>query len=188
MEELEFTQHVLERYVERAMGKVGSEIKQFLAQNEQLVKDQIMKLYQYSEPFWEGKNKEHNYTYFRINKNGWLIVIDKNKSKLVTLYKIDLGLGEDFNKEYIQAMTENVKELNTQIEESRNSYSEVKEQNDKTIEELKTENNLLQSQMKTNLTTIDFLEKQKELELQNISTKELELKAKIEKFVGAKMF
>ena len=96
--------------------------------------------------------------------------------------------GEEFNKEYIQAMTENVKELNAQIEENKNSYSEVKEQNDKTIEELKTENNLLQSQMKTNLATIDFLEKQKELELQNISTKELELKAKIEKFVGAKIF
>ena len=46
MEELEFTKHVLERYVERAMGKAGSEIKQFLAQKEQLVKDQIMKLYQ----------------------------------------------------------------------------------------------------------------------------------------------
>ena len=85
-------------------------------------------------------------------------------------------------------MTKNVKELNAQIEENKNSYSEVKEQNDKTIEELKTENNLLQSQMKTNLATIDFLEKQKELELQNISTKELELKAKIEKFVGAKIF
>lgn len=188
MEEIEFTQHVLERYVERAMGKAGNEIKQFLAQNEQMVKDQILKLYQYSEPFWEGKNKEHNYTYFRINKNGWLIVVDKNKTKLVTLYKIDLGLGEEFNKEYIKAMIKNVNKLNNQIESNKNSYLEIKEKNDEIIEELKAQNNLLQSQIKTNLDTIELLEKQKEVELQSVSTKELELKVKIEKFVGAKMF
>jgi len=70
LEKIEFTQHVLERYVERTMNKTGNEIKQFLVQNEEQVKEQILKLYQYSEPFWYGKNKDHNYTYFRINKNG----------------------------------------------------------------------------------------------------------------------
>ena len=48
-ENLEFTEHVLERYVERTMNKTGNEIKQFLAQNEEQVKQQIIKLYQYSE-------------------------------------------------------------------------------------------------------------------------------------------
>ena len=115
LENIEFTEHVLERYVERTMDKSGNEIKQFLAQNEEQVKQQILKLYQYSEPFWYGKNKEHNYTYFRINKNGWLIVVDRNKTKLITLYKIDLGLGEDFNKQYISEMIKFLNFLNVFI-------------------------------------------------------------------------
>lgn len=57
LENIEFTEHVLERYVERTMDKSGNEIKQFLAQNEEQVKQQILKLYQYSEPFWYGKIK-----------------------------------------------------------------------------------------------------------------------------------
>lgn len=188
MEELEFTQHVLERYVERAMGKAGSEIKQFLAQNEQLVKDQIMKLYQYSEPFWEGKNKEHNYAYFRINKNGWLLVIDRNKNKLITLYKIDLGLGEDFNKQYITAMTETVKDQTQEIENCREDYQNTISNNNDVIEELKSQNSIMQAQIKANNDTIEMLGKNADIKLQKINIKEQELKAKIEKFVGAKMF
>lgn len=188
LEDIEFTQHVLERYVERTMNKTGNEVKQFLAQNEDKVKEQILKLYQYSEPFWYGKNKNHGYTYFRINKNGWLIVIDKNKTKLITLYKIDLGLGEDFNKQYIAEMKKLVKMKNEDIENEKIELDKRIEENTKTIEELKSQNSLLQSQIKINNETIEILEKTKDNELDKISFKEEELKEKIEKFVGAKIF
>ena len=42
LEKIEFTQHVLERYVERTMNKTGNEIKQFIVQNEEQVKEQIL--------------------------------------------------------------------------------------------------------------------------------------------------
>lgn len=185
---IEFTQHVLERYVERTMGKTGNEIKQFLAQNEDKVKEQIIKLYKYSEPFWYGKNRDHGYTYFRINKNGWLIVIDKNKNKLITLYKIDLGLGEDFNKQYISAMTEMVREQSQDIENDREDYQNTVSDNNSTTEELKNQNSIMHAQIKANNETIEMLEKNADIKLQKINIKEQELKAKIEKFVGAKMF
>lgn len=188
LEDIEFTQHVLERYVERTMNKTGNEVKQFLAQNEEQVRQQILKLFQSSEPFWYGKNKNHNYTYFRINKNGWLIVIDKNKTKLITLYKIDLGLGEDFNKQYIAEMKKLVKMKNEDIENEKIELDKKIEENTKTIEELKSQNSLLQSQIKINNETIEILEKTKDNELDKISFKEEELKEKIEKFVGAKIF
>lgn len=188
LEDIEFTQHVLERYVERTMNKTGNEVKQFLAQNEEQVKQQILKLYQYSEPFWYGKNKEHNYTYFRINKNGWLIVIDKNKTKLITLYKIDLGLGEEFNKQYITAMTETVKEQSQEIENCREDYQNTVSDNNNVIEGLKSQNSIMQAQIKANNDTIEMLGKNADIKLQKINIKEQELKAKIEKFVGAKMF
>lgn len=188
VDNIEFTQHVLERYVERTMNKTGNEIKQFLAQNEEQVKQQILKLYQYSEPFWQGKNKDHNYTYFRINKNGWLIVIDKNKTKLITLYKIDLGLGEEFNKQYISEMKKNVDILNEKIETAKTDYNDKVLSNNKVIEELKDQIKLLQAQIKSSNDTIELLEKEKDVELGNISLQEQMLKSKIEKFIGAKIF
>lgn len=188
VDNIEFTQHVLERYVERTMNKTGNEIKQFLAQNEEQVKQQILKLYQYSEPFWQGKNKDHNYTYFRINKNGWLIVVDKNKTKLITLYKIDLGLGEEFNKQYISEIKKNVDILNEKIETAKTDYNDKVLSNNKVIEELKDQIKLLQAQIKSSNDTIELLEKEKDVELGNISLQEQMLKSKIEKFIGAKIF
>lgn len=187
LEKIEFTEHVLERYVERTMNKTGNEIKQFLAQNEEQVKQQILKLYQYSEPFWYGKNKEHNYSYFRINKNGWLIVIDKNKTKLITLYKIDLGLGENFNKQYISEMIQFVEKANIEIENAKSKYNDEVTENNNVIDELKQQNKLLQSQIDNNQATIKILESQKDVALQDITIKEQLLKCKIEKFVGSKI-
>ncbi len=187
LENIEFTEHVLERYVERTMNKTGNEIKQFLAQNEEQVKQQILKLYQYSEPFWYGKNKEHNYTYFRINKNGWLIVIDRNKTKLITLYKIDLGLGENFNKQYISEMMQFVEKENIEIENAKAKYNDEVIENNNVINELKQQNKLLQSQIDNNQATIKILESQKDVALQDITIKEQLLKCKIEKFVGSKI-
>lgn len=188
LENIEFTDHVLERYVERTMNKTGNEIKQFLAQNSEQVKQQILKLYQYSEPFWYGKNKDHNYTYFRINKNGWLIVVDRNKTKLITLYKIDLGLGEDFNKQYISEMIKFVSEKNQEIENDKTVYDTTITETNNTIEDLKSQNNLLQAQINNHNDTIKLLENQKNIMLDKISIEEQQLKAKIEKFIGVKIF
>lgn len=187
LENIEFTEHVLERYVERAMNKTGNEIKQFLAQNEEQIKQQILKLYQYSEPFWYGKNKDHNYSYFRINKNGWLIVVDRNKTKLITLYKIDLGLGENFNKRYISEMIQFVTKANIEIENAKSKYNDEVTENNNVIDELKQQNKLLQSQIDNNQATIKILESQKDVALQDITIKEQLLKCKIEKFVGSRI-
>ena len=62
-EKMVFTNHILDRYVERTMGKTGNELKQFIVQNSEQIKDKILKLYEYSELFWYGKIKDHDFTY-----------------------------------------------------------------------------------------------------------------------------
>ena len=78
--------------------------------------------------------------------------------------------------------------IGIEIEEEKNQWAEKNEENNKAIEEMKAQNNLLQAQIKLNNDTIDILEKTKDNELEKIDIKERELKAKIEKFVGAKIF
>ena len=81
-----------------------------------------------------------------------------------------------------------VENITIEIEEEKNQWAEKNEENNKAIEEMKAQNNLLQAQIKANNDTIDILEKTKDNELEKIDIKERELKAKIEKFVGAKIF
>ena len=113
---------------------------------------------------------------------------DKNKTTLITIYQIDLGLGTEFNKQYITEIKKFVSnELNEleQIEELSNSlYEEEKEK----INSLKEENKLLQSQIEYNNNQIKLLEETKQLRIDNINLRNKKLYKKIESFIGAKIF
>lgn len=188
LNEMTFTNHIIDRYVERTMGKTGNELKQFVAQNSDQVKEKILKLYEYSELLWYGKIKEHDFTYFTINRDGWVIVIDKNQTKLVTIYQVDLGLGVDFNKQYIAEIKQYVETEMKNIEDLQFKYEEMVEENTKTINNFKDENKMLQAQIDYNTNMIKSLEQDKTLALENISLQEKQLHKKIEKFIGAKIF
>ena len=127
-------------------------------------------------------------TYFRINKNGWVLVVDKNQTKLITIYKVDLGLGEEFNKQYIAEMTKFVENALQEIENDKTLYSDTISSTKETIEDLRKQNNLLQAQINNNNDTIKLLESEDKILADKISIEEKQLKAKIEKFIGAKVF
>lgn len=188
IENMTFTNHILERYVERTMGKTGNELKQFIAQNSDQVKEKILKLYEYSELFWYGKIKDHDFTYFTINRDGWVIVIDKNKTKLVTIYQVDLGLSSDFNKQYITEIKTYVENEMAEIDTMQQSYSSLIADNKEEIDKLKNENKQLQLQIDYNKETIELLQDTEAHSLNAISLKEKQLHKKIEKFIGAKIF
>ena len=185
LEKMTFTNHILERYVERAMEKTGNELKQFIVQNSDQIKNKILKLYEYSELLWYGKIKDHDFTYFTINRDGWVIVIDKNKTTLVTIYQVDLGLGVE---QYIAEVKKCVSDELTNIEEEKVQYEKAVKENNETIEELKERNKLIQAELENNNNEIKKKKKKKNLELNKISLKEKQLNKKIEKFIGAKIF
>lgn len=188
VELIEFTNHVLERYVKRTMGKEGNELKQFIVQNEKQIKDKILKLYEYSEPFWYGKIRDHNLTYFTMNRDGWVFVIDKNKTTLVTIYQVDLGLSQEFNKQYVSEIKKYVDNTYTNIEDLKEKYNQISENNNTDISQIKAQNKILQAQIEQNNNRIKFLEDEKNLSQNEISLAEKQLHAKIENFIGAKIF
>ena len=186
LENMTFTNHVLERYVERTMGKTGNELKQFLAQNSDQIKEKILKMYEYSELFWYGKIKDHDFTYFTINRDGWVMV--KNKTTLVTIYQVDLGLGVDFNKQYVAELKAYVSDELLNIEELKAQYEATVKDNNEAIDNFKEKNKMLQAEMEHNNSEIKFLEDQKKLDMDVISLREKQLHKKIEKFIGSKIF
>lgn len=187
-EKMKFTNHILERFVERTMNKTGNEVKQHLAQNEEKVKEQILKLYEYSELFWYGKMKEHNFTYFTINRDGWIFVIDKDKITLITVYKVDLGLSVDFNKEYIKEIKNYVENEMKEIEEMKSKSKIISVEAKEGIEQIKRHIQMLKQEIALNEERIKIIENDQQYKIDFINLKEKQLQQKIEKFIGAKVF
>ena len=186
---MEFTEHILERYAERIQDKEGkTEIKSFVAQNRDRIQQNIEKLFESSTYLCGAKIKEHNFTHFYVNKDGWVIIVDKDKKKLITLYKVDLELGSDFNKMYIEKMTANILEKVSALEQKEQENIEQR-----TMSNSQIENNT--AQIKELKEQIKWLEEQNNLLTQERVTQESaltvqrrELYNQIEKFIGAKVF
>ena len=85
-------------------------------------------------------------------------------------------------------MIQFVENANQEIENEKEDYNNKVIGNNITIEELKQQNKLLQAQIQNNQDTIKMLEDDKNVTLDKISIQEQKLKAKIEKFIGAKIF
>lgn len=85
-------------------------------------------------------------------------------------------------------MIQFVENASQEIENEKEDYNNKVVGNNMTIEELKQQNKLLQAQIQNNQDTIKMLEDDKNITLDKISIQEQKLKAKIEKFIGAKIF
>ena len=186
---MEFTEHILERYAERIQDKKGkNEIKSFVAQNRKKIEENIQKLFDSAEFLCTTKMKDHNITNFYVNKNGWVLISDKENKKLITLYKVDLFLGTDFNKYYIERMTEDIKN-------KMKSYEDIEYEIELDKEKRQEERKQCESEIASLKTRIKWLEENICLSTQQdreadarLKVKKDEVQQQIENFVGARIF
>ena len=99
--------HAKQRYAERIMGKDETiEINRFINLNEDKIKTDINKMIVYGEKIYTGiqagqRNKNPVDVYL---KDCWVVLADARSFNVITLYKIDLGIDDEFNKLYISKM------------------------------------------------------------------------------------
>ena len=114
------SRHASERYAERIMGKENeTDVNRFITLNEEKIKTDIHKLINYGELIFTGKQSQKDGKGNVIDvylKDCWVVLVDNRSKNVVTLYKIDLGLDEEFNKAYVSKMLEKL-----------NTYKEVLE-------------------------------------------------------------
>ena len=110
MVEYKISRHAQQRYAERIMDKEDKgDINRFIVGNEEKIKTDIHKLIHYGEMIFTGRQstKEGKGNVLDVYlKDSWVVLVDNKSEIVVTLYKIDLGLDEDFNKTYISKMME----------------------------------------------------------------------------------
>lgn len=140
--------HALQRYSERVMDKENSDAKRFATLNEDKIKVDINKMIEHGNLIYSGKQSQKDGKGKVIDvylQNCWVILVDEQSKNVVTLYKIDLGLDEEFNKAYTSKMLEKLntyKEVleNTQqqIQEESNTYREMINEAEAQIKEYRT--------------------------------------------------
>ena len=97
------SKHAEERYAERIMSyeeKVDRSV--FIAQHKDKIEKDLNKMKDFGQLLYSGKSLKDDKTIVDIYLNGtWVLLVDKNKDLLITVYKVDLKVDEDFTKEYI---------------------------------------------------------------------------------------
>lgn len=117
--------HAKTRYAERIMGKEDIDVNRFVTLNEDKIKTDINKLISFGQLIFSGKQSQKDSKGNVIDvylKDCWVVLVDNRSKNVVTLYKIDLGFDEEFNKLYVSKMME---KLNTYKEVLENTKQQV---------------------------------------------------------------
>lgn len=120
--EYKISQHAKTRYSERIMDKDNkNDINRFIAENEDKIKTDINKLIQFGELIYTGKQSQKDGKGNVLNvylKDTWVILVDNKSEVVVTLYRIDLGLGDEFNKIYVSKLMEKLNKCKKELEDT----------------------------------------------------------------------
>ena len=142
------SKHCKERYAERILGRDNNnEIQSFIVQNEDKILNDITKMITYGELIFSGKqstkNDKSNTVHVYI-QGCWIVLVDAFTNNVITLYKVDLGCGDEFNTEYVTLMLERINNAKTELSATQlknineaNMYREMIDQNTSQINEYK---------------------------------------------------
>lgn len=141
--------HAKQRYAERIMGKEDDlDINRFVVLNEEKIKTDINKLICYGELIYTGKQSQKDGKGNIVDvylKDCWVVLADNKAKNVITLYKIDLGLDDEFTKTYISKMIEKLnayKEVlentNQQVQVESNMYRGMIDDAEAQIKEYRT--------------------------------------------------
>ena len=112
------SRHAKERYTQRLLNKEdNNEIQRFIVENEDKISTDINKMINFGELIYSGRQTQKDGKGNVVDvflKDCWIVIADSKTKNCITLYKIDLGCGDEFNHQYISKMME---KLNTNKDE-----------------------------------------------------------------------
>lgn len=149
MVEYKISKHAQQRYAERIMEKYDmGDINRFIVNNEEKIKTDIHKLIHYGEMIFTGKQSKTDGKGNVLDvylKDTWVILVDNKSEIVVTLFKIDLGLGEDFNKTYVSKMMDKLNQckevldtVQAEVQAESDMYREMIDDAETQIKECKS--------------------------------------------------
>lgn len=142
------SEHAKQRYAERIMDREDkTDAALFVSQHQQKIQEDINKMVEFGEVIYTGvSTSDNNKNVVDVILNGhWVIIVDVKNEKVVTLFEIDLGLGKEFNDEYIARLKEKLdvakaryKEEAKRLDKNNAEYNEIIDRNEEKIREYKS--------------------------------------------------
>lgn len=128
--------HAKQRYVERILNKDDTkEVQRFIVDHGEKIDTDINKLINYGELIYQGKTSHKDGKGSAVNvylKDCWVVLVDIKGEIVITLYKVDLGCGDDFNNTYVSKMVEKLNEskeklaaAQTEVENESKMYKDL---------------------------------------------------------------
>lgn len=147
--EYKISKHAEERYAERIMGKDNANnINRFITENKNKIKTDINKMIEFGTLLYVGKQSQKDGKGNVLNvylKDCWVVLVDNKSEIVVTLFKIDLGLGDEFNKTYVSKMMDKINDSKKELEDVQlevlkesSMYREMIDSTETQINEYKT--------------------------------------------------
>lgn len=130
------SKHCMERYAERIMGKEEkADVARFVSLNEDKIKTDINKMIEYGNCIYSGRQSQKDGKGKVIDvyvQDTWVLLVDEREKVVVTLYRIDLGLGDEFNNTYVAKMLEKLdstkailEDVQKQVQEESDMYKQM---------------------------------------------------------------
>lgn len=143
------SKHAKERYAKRIMSiDSNNDIQRFIIENEEKIWIDINKMITYGSLIYSGRQSQKDGKGKVLEvylMDLWIVLVDSQDNVVVTLYKIDLGLGEDFNREYISKCIDKLtkfknkaSEIQLNIYQETNMYKELINEAEIQIKEYKS--------------------------------------------------
>ena len=140
--------HAKQRYAERIMGKDDNiDINRFVTLNEEKIQIDISKMINYGKHIYTGRQIQKDGKGNILDvflKDTWVILVDSRTKNVITLFKIDLCLGDEFNEIYVSKMIEKLNtnkeklvNIQQQTQEESNTYKEMIDEAEATIRDYK---------------------------------------------------
>jgi len=154
---MNISRHAQTRYAERIMTKDDeADVNLFISNHIQKITEDITKMIKYGDLLYEGRSikQEWNKSVVQIYmRDNWIVVVDKDKQNVITLFTIDLGVGEEMNQLYLSKLREQLdaakvvcKQKCDEIELQKQTYQSLIENNEDVIAENNRINKSLEEQ------------------------------------------
>lgn len=142
------SKHAEERYSQRLLNKDNmNDVNKFITENKEKIKTDLNKMVSYGECIYVGRQSQKDGKGKVLNvylKDTWVLLVDTSNDTLVTIFKIDLGCGDEFNMQYINKMLEQINQSKenlaaTQLDVTKESamYKEMQDECKAQINEYK---------------------------------------------------
>lgn len=119
---MNISNHALERYAERVIGKEDN-IQTYVAEHKDKIINDINTLLSHSDQIYEGPTLKSKHMKVFV-KDTWIFLLDPAKDTLVTLYRINLGAGSDFDNQYMIIMLDKLSQAQSELSQKSSEISD----------------------------------------------------------------